>query len=101
MQRRIGGQSQLPVVLRQNWQRQKSQRENCGVNLALPLRIEITCQQMRVEISEKQHELEKKQANGPDGSHPAKPRQNDLCDEGFCLKQKKGAEENRQTIDQL
>jgi hypothetical protein len=54
-------------------------------------------QNMGVEIAEQQRNLKKKEADGPDSGGASEPRENDLGDDGFDLKEKECAEKNGKT----
>ena len=51
--------------------------------------------QMCIGVATQQHDLEEEHAGGPDRGPPTEPRQDDLRDERLNLKEKEGAEENR------
>ena len=60
----------------------------------------VAYEQMGVEITRQQDQLEEEQRRAPNRGRPAEPGKNELRDEGLNLKQKEGAEKDRNRVDQ-
>ena len=85
----------LPAAGRKNVQRQEAREQQADMNGPLFRRRKQAVQQVRVQVSQKQDNLEEQQADHPDRSSPSEPGQDEFGDKRLNLEKKKGACENR------
>src|SRR5207253_2979059 len=89
----------LPVWAGDDRQREDGGGEQRDMYDGLPSRRE-RIDPVRVEIPEKQHDLEEQHARAPHGRRPAEPREDHLGDERLNLEQEGGGEEYGERIKQ-
>jgi hypothetical protein len=70
------------------------------VNPGLGTGLEVLREQVGVEISHKKYALKKQQTDRPDGSGPAKPREDEFGNDRLNLEEQEGAGENCDAVDQ-